>query len=56
VAEDPDLVSGESNRAFVLMPILRYLRRNQMIKDTDHTGYDFLALKLDQFKWQLRQC
>ncbi len=50
VAEDPDLVRGESNRAFVLMQFFGYLRRNSNDpQDTDHTGYDFWLSKLDQF-------
>ena len=31
VAEDPDLISAEFNRAFVLMQYFGYLRRNRMI-------------------------
>jgi hypothetical protein len=50
VAEDPDLVSAESNRAFVLMQFFGYLRRNPNDpQDTDYTGYDFWLTKLNQF-------
>lgn len=50
VAEDIDLVNGESNRAFVLMQFFGYLRRNPNDpQDTDYTGYDFWLTKLNQF-------
>jgi subtilisin family serine protease len=50
VAEDPDLVSAEINRAFVLMQFFGYLRRNPNDpQDLDHTGYDFWLTKLNQF-------
>ena len=50
VAEDDDLKSAESNRAFVLMQYFGYLRRNPNDpQDTDHTGYDFWLTKLNQF-------
>ncbi len=50
VAEDPDLVSAESNRAFVLMQYFGYLRRNPNDpQDSDYTGYDFWLTKLNQF-------
>ena len=50
VAEDSDLVKGESNRAFVLMQFFGYLRRNPNDpQDTDYTGYDFWLNKLNQF-------
>ncbi len=50
VAEDPDLNSAESNRAFVLMQFFGYLRRNPNDpQDTDYTGYDFWLGKLNQF-------
>ncbi len=50
VAEDPDLVNAEFNRAFVLMQFLGYLRRNPNdTPDTDYTGYDFWLTKLNQF-------
>jgi hypothetical protein len=49
VAEDPELVSAESNRAFVLMQYLGYLRRNANdAQDTDYTGYEFWLTKLNQ--------
>jgi hypothetical protein len=49
VAEDADLVSAESNRAFVLMQYFGYLRRNANdAQDTDYTGYDFWLTKLNQ--------
>jgi hypothetical protein len=50
VAEDPDLVSAEFNRAFVLMQYFGYLRRNPNDpQDSDYTGYDFWLQKLNQF-------
>jgi len=50
VAEDADLNSAESNRAFVLMQYFGYLRRNPNDpQDSDHTGYDFWLTKLNQF-------
>jgi hypothetical protein len=50
VAEDPDLVSAEFNRAFVLMQYFGYLRRNPNDpQDSDYTGYDFWLQKLNAF-------
>jgi hypothetical protein len=50
VAEDADLNTAESNRAFVLMQYFGYLRRNPNDpQDSDHTGYDFWLTKLNQF-------
>ena len=50
VAEDPDLFSAESNRAFVLMQYFGYLRRNPNDpQDSDYSGYDFWLTKLNQF-------
>jgi uncharacterized repeat protein (TIGR01451 family) len=50
VAEDPDLVNAEFNRAFVLMQYFGYLRRNPNDpQDADYTGYDFWLAKLNQF-------
>jgi photosystem II stability/assembly factor-like uncharacterized protein len=50
VAEDSDLVDGETNRAFVLMQYFGYLRRNpDDAPDTNYTGYDFWLGKLNQF-------
>ena len=50
VAEDPDLVSAEFNRAFVLMQYFGYLRRNPNdLQDTDYAGYEFWLSKLNQF-------
>jgi hypothetical protein len=50
VAEDRDLELAEFNRAFVLMQYFGYLRRNPNDpQDTDHTGYDFWLVKLNQF-------
>jgi hypothetical protein len=50
VAEDPDLTTAESNRAFVLMQFFGYLRRNPNDpQDSDYTGYDFWLQKLNQF-------
>lgn len=50
VAEDPDLVAAEKNRAFVLMQYFGYLRRNPSeTPDSDHTGYEFWQTKLNDF-------
>ena len=50
VAEDLDMVTAESNRAFVLMQFYGYLRRNPNDSpDTDYSGYDFWLTKLSQF-------
>jgi hypothetical protein len=50
VAEDPDLVNTEKNKAFVLMQYLGYLRRDPNAgQDTDYTGYDFWLQKLNSF-------
>jgi hypothetical protein len=50
VAEDADLVTSESNRAFVLMQFFGYLRRNpNEAPDSDYTGFDFWFGKLNQF-------
>jgi hypothetical protein len=50
VAEDPDLVSAEFDRAFVLMQYLGYLRRNPNDPlEIDYSGFDFWLTKLDQF-------
>jgi hypothetical protein len=50
VAEDPDLVASEKNRAFVLAQYFGYLRRDpNSAPDTDYTGYDFWLTKLNQF-------
>jgi hypothetical protein len=50
VAEDPDFVAAEKNRAFVLMQYFGYLRRNPNdLPDSDHTGYDFWLTKLNDF-------
>jgi hypothetical protein len=50
VAEHPNLVSAEFNRAFVLMQYFGYLRRNPNDpQDSDYTGYDFWLVKLNQF-------
>jgi Calx-beta domain/FG-GAP-like repeat/Domain of unknown function (DUF4214)/FG-GAP repeat len=50
IAEHPNLVNAEVNRAFVLMQYFGYLRRNPNdAPDSDHTGYDFWLTKLDQF-------
>jgi hypothetical protein len=44
------VVSGEFNRAFVLMQYFGYLRRNPNDSpDTDYTGFDFWLTKLNQF-------
>jgi len=50
VVEDPDFVTSEFNRAFVLMQYFGYLRRNPNDpQDSDYTGYDFWLTKLNQF-------
>jgi hypothetical protein len=52
VAEDTDLYSAESNRAFVLAEYFGYLRRNPNDapeSTLDYTGYDFWLTKLSQF-------
>jgi hypothetical protein len=56
VAEDADLVTAETNRAFVLMQFFGYLRRNPNDpQDTDYTGYDFWLTKLNQFNGNFQQ-
>ena len=48
VAEDPDLVSAEKNKAFVLMQYLGYLRRDPNSgPDTNYSGYEFWLQKLN---------
>ncbi len=50
IAEDPDLVNAEFNRAFVMAEYFGYLRRNPNdAPDADYTGYDFWLTKLNQF-------
>jgi hypothetical protein len=50
VAEHQNLISAESNRAFVLIQYFGYLRRNPNdAPDSDYTGYDFWLSKLNQF-------
>ncbi len=50
IAEHPNLVNSEFNRAFVLMQFFGYLRRNPNdAPDTDYTGYDFWLGKLNNF-------
>jgi hypothetical protein len=52
VAEDPDLVRNESNKAFVLMQYFGYLRRNPNDPPEatlDFQGYAFWLNKLNQF-------
>ncbi len=50
VAEDPDLVSAEFNKAFVLMQYFGYLRRNPNdFPNTDFSGFDFWLAKMIQF-------
>ena len=53
IAEDPDLVAAEKNRAFVLVQYFGYLRRNPddpPEANRDHSGYDFWLTKLNDFK------
>jgi hypothetical protein len=51
VAEDPNLVNAEFNRAFVLMQYFGYLRRDpdNGNGDVDYSGFDFWLNKLNQF-------
>ena len=50
IAEHPNLVNAEFNRAFILMQFLGYLRRNPNdAPDKDYTGYDFWLGKLNSF-------
>jgi hypothetical protein len=50
LAEDPDFVAAEKNRAFVLMQYFGYLRRNPNDpQDSDYTGFEFWLAKLNQF-------
>ena len=50
IAEDADLVTAESNRAFVLMQYFGYLRRNPNDPpDADYSGFDFWLTKLNNF-------
>lgn len=50
VAEDSDPKNAESNKAFVLMQYLGYLRRNPNdAPDPDFRGFDFWLAKLNQF-------
>jgi len=50
VAEDPDLVAAEKNRAFVLAQFFGYLRRDpNTTPDSDFSGYEFWLNKLNQF-------
>ena len=50
VAEDPDLVAAEKNRAFVLMQYFGYLRRDpNVVPDSDYSGYEFWLNKLNEF-------
>ena len=50
IAERPNAVSAEYNRAFVLMQYFGFLRRNPNdAPDTDHSGFDFWLTKLNQF-------
>jgi Tol biopolymer transport system component len=50
VAEAPNLVNAEFNRAFVLMQYFGYLRRDPNAgPNTDFEGYNFWLTKLNQF-------
>ena len=50
IAEDPDFVSAEFNRAFVLMQYFGYLRRNPNdAPNANFDGYNFWLNKLNQF-------
>jgi hypothetical protein len=49
IAEHANVLSGEFNRAFVLMQFYGYLRRNPSDpQDTDYTGFDFWLTKLNE--------
>ncbi len=50
LADDPDLVRNETNKAFVLMQYFGYLRRDPTSgPDTNFDGYNFWLNKLNQF-------
>jgi hypothetical protein len=50
IAEHPNLVFFEYNKAFLLMQFFGYLRRNPNdAPDTDYTGYEFWLSKLNNF-------
>jgi alpha-tubulin suppressor-like RCC1 family protein len=50
IAEHPNFVSAEYNRAFVLMQYFGYLQRNPFdTPDSDYSGYEFWLTKLNQF-------
>ena len=56
VAEDPDLISAEFNRTFVLMQYFGYLRRDpDAVPDGNFSGYNFWLQKLDQFNGDFAQ-
>ena len=56
VAEHPNLVQAEFNRAFVLMQYFGYLRRDPNAgPDTDFTGYNFWLDKLNTFNGDFAQ-
>jgi hypothetical protein len=53
IAEHPNLIGAEVNRAFVLMQFFGYLRRNPddaPEATRDYSGYDFWLTKLNQSK------
>ena len=51
IAEHANVVSGEFNRAFVLMQYYGYLRRNPNdTPDSDYTGFEYWLSKLNEFK------
>jgi hypothetical protein len=55
VAEDADLASAETNKAFVLMQYFGYLRRNPNdAPDANHSGYNFWLTKLNEFGGDFR--
>lgn len=50
LAEEPDLIAAEKNKAFVLMQFFGYLRRDpDSAPDTDFSGYNFWLGKLNEF-------
>ena len=56
VAQNPSLVQGEFNRAFVLMQYFGYLRRDpDAAPDTDFAGYNFWLAKLNSFGGDYRR-
>lgn len=56
VAENPNLVQGDFNRAFVLMQYFGHLRRDPNAgPDRDFSGYNFWLDKLNSFNVDFAQ-